>query len=54
LIGGVVSGVSTLFLSDKMWPMTITMFVGAFLAWVFVPKIPPAPLQADFRAEPNS
>ncbi|RNL67124.1 multidrug effflux MFS transporter [Zhongshania marina] len=54
LIGGVVSGVSTLFLSDKMWPMTITMFVGAFLAWVFVPKIPRAPLQADFRAEPNS
>jgi len=54
LIGGVVSGVSTLFLSDKMWPMTITMFAGAFLAWVFVPKIPRAPLQADFRAEPNS
>ncbi|MEX1664512.1 multidrug effflux MFS transporter [Zhongshania arctica] len=38
LIGGLISGVSTLFLSDKMWPMTVTMFVAAAAAWWIVPK----------------
>ncbi|CAA0112938.1 multidrug effflux MFS transporter [Zhongshania aliphaticivorans] len=51
LIGGLISGVSTLFISDKMWPMTITMFVGAFIAWLFVPKVSKAPLQTNLSAE---
>jgi MFS transporter, DHA1 family, multidrug resistance protein len=38
LIGGVISAASTLFLSDKMWPMTITMFAAALLALLIVPK----------------
>ena len=38
LIAALVSGVSTLFLSDQMWPMTITMFAAALVAWWFVPK----------------
>ncbi|WP_295875415.1 multidrug effflux MFS transporter [uncultured Zhongshania sp.] len=38
LIAALVSGLSTLFLSDQMWPMTITMFAAALVAWWFVPK----------------
>ncbi|MBW2940745.1 multidrug effflux MFS transporter [Zhongshania sp. CAU 1632] len=38
LIAALVSGVSTLFLSDQMWPMTLTMFAAALVAWWFVPK----------------
>jgi DHA1 family bicyclomycin/chloramphenicol resistance-like MFS transporter len=45
LIGGLISGVSTLFLSDKMWPMTVTMFVAAAVAWWIVPK--PSPSQVS-------
>ncbi|CAA0079105.1 Bicyclomycin resistance protein [Zhongshania aliphaticivorans] len=40
LIAGLVSVVSTLFLSEKMWPMTITMFVAAAIALWVVPKPP--------------
>ncbi|MEX1668680.1 multidrug effflux MFS transporter [Zhongshania guokunii] len=38
LIGGVISGLSTHFHSDYMWPMTITMFLASALGLYFVPK----------------
>jgi DHA1 family bicyclomycin/chloramphenicol resistance-like MFS transporter len=38
LIGGLISAVSTLFVSDLIWPMTVTMFICSGLALLVVPK----------------
>ena len=38
LIGGLISGLSTQFHSDYMWPMTLTMFLASALGLYFVPK----------------
>ncbi|MDF1692780.1 MAG: multidrug effflux MFS transporter [Zhongshania sp.] len=38
LIGGVISGLSTQFHSEHMWPMTVTMFLASALGLYCVPK----------------
>jgi DHA1 family bicyclomycin/chloramphenicol resistance-like MFS transporter len=38
LIGGMISAVSTLFVSELIWPMTVTMFICSGLALLVVPK----------------
>ena len=38
LIAAIVSGLSTLFVSDLMWPMTCTMAAAALLALLLVPS----------------